>query len=85
MKKRQPRTVDISNSELVKLVSKNIKNIRLKNDISQETLAELAELHRNSICMIENGQSNMTLTTIENIAKALKIDAYELFVIKNDN
>ena len=54
------------------------------NDISQETLAELAELHRNSICLIENGQSNMTLTTIENIAKALHVDAYTLFIVNDD-
>ena len=39
MKKRQPRNIDASKSELIKLVAKNIKQIRLVNDISQETIA----------------------------------------------
>lgn len=82
MKTRQSKNIDITNSKLIALVSKNVKRIRLKNDISQETLAELSSLHRNSICLIESGQANVTLTTIENIAKALKISPSELFEIE---
>lgn len=78
MKTRQSKNIDISNSKLIALVSKNVKRIRLENDISQETLAELSSLHRNSICLIENGQTNVTLTTIENIAQALNVNIIDL-------
>ena len=57
---------------------KRIREERTKRDLSQEQLAELANVHRTYIGMIERGEKNITLTTIERIAKALKIPVSEL-------
>lgn len=51
---------------------------RLKQKLSQEKFAELAELHRTYIGMIERGEKNITLENIEKIAKALEISIDKL-------
>ncbi len=51
---------------------RKIKEERLKQNLSQEKLAELSSLHRNYIGMIERAEKNTTLISIEKIAKALK-------------
>lgn len=58
---------------LLKKFGKRVREERLKLDISQERLAELAKVHRTYIGMIERGEKNITLTNIEKIANALKI------------
>ena len=55
-----------------------VKYFRKKNNISQEKLAELSELHRTYIGMIERGEKNITLSNIYKIANGLKIDVKEL-------
>ena len=52
---------------------------RQKLKISQEKLAELTGLNKNSISLIERGKTNVTITNIENIANALKIEIADLF------
>ena len=47
--------------------------------LSQEKLAELANLHRTYISGIEGGERNVSLINIEKIAEALKINLEELF------
>lgn len=58
---------------------KKIREERLKRDISQEKLAEMAGVHRTYIGMIERGEKNITLINIEKIAKALGIKINNLF------
>ena len=41
---------------------------RQKQKISQEKLAELANLNRNFVGMIERGETNVTVKNLENIA-----------------
>ncbi len=60
-------------------VGLKIRVERQKRKISQEKLAELAELNRNSVGLIERGETNVTLKNLENIANALNIDIKELF------
>lgn len=52
---------------------------RQKKKISQEKLAELADLNRNFVGMIERGETNVNLKNIEAIANALQLDIKELF------
>jgi transcriptional regulator with XRE-family HTH domain len=58
---------------------KKIQQIRKDQNLSQEKLAELADLHRTYIGMIERGEKNITLGNIEKIAKALKVTISDIF------
>jgi CheY-like chemotaxis protein/DNA-binding XRE family transcriptional regulator len=53
---------------------------RLRNDlgISQEDLAELAELDRTYIGHVERGARNVSLSTIDKLARALKVSTASL-------
>jgi len=55
-----------------------VRELRLKRNLSQEALGELAGVHRTYIGMIERAEKNITLMNIERIAKALKISVSEL-------
>ncbi|HEU5115016.1 MAG TPA: helix-turn-helix transcriptional regulator [Candidatus Paceibacterota bacterium] len=52
-------------------VGRKIRDERQKKGYSQERLGELANLHRTYIGMIERAEKNLTLTSVEKIAKAL--------------
>lgn len=58
---------------------KKIQQIRKEQNLSQEKLAELADLHRTYIGMIERGEKNITLVNIEKIARALKVTISDIF------
>lgn len=55
-----------------------IKIERVKRGLSQEQLAELADLSRPTIGAIERGQKSPTFNTLEAIAKAFEISVQEL-------
>lgn len=59
----------------------NIKYYRKKKELSQEQLAELADLSSSYIKQIESGKDfkNLTLYSIIKIARALEIDITKLF------
>jgi len=48
-----------------------IRAERLRQGISQEKLAELADVHRTYIGMIERAEKNITLANIEKLSKGL--------------
>ena len=56
-----------------------IRKLRKERQLSQEKLAELADLHRTYIGDIERGERNVSLENIEKIAKALKVKIEDLF------
>ena len=56
----------------------NIKSERLRRDISQEKLAELTNISRNSISLIETGKINPTILRVIDIARVLSVDVNEL-------
>lgn len=58
---------------------KRVREERLKQNLSQETLAEKAGVHRTYIGMIERAEKNITLTNINKIAIALNIEISGLF------
>ncbi|WP_251959360.1 helix-turn-helix domain-containing protein [Nostoc commune] len=58
---------------------KAIRRRRREMDLSQEELAERAQLHRTYISSIERGQRNPSLENIEKLAKALNISISALF------
>ena len=56
----------------------NLRRIRLDKGISQEKLADLAGRHRTYISSVERGERNVTLETIERLAKALGVSMSKL-------
>ncbi len=61
-----------------KKLGNNIKQLRKKLDLSQEQLAEKADLHRTYIGGIERGERNVSLDNIVAISRALGVSASEL-------
>ena len=59
-------------------VGKNVRKFRDKRGLSQEELAFETDLHRTYISGVERGVRNPTVLVIERLAKALKIQPYEL-------
>ncbi len=55
-----------------------VKKVRLERGLSQEDLAEQAELHRNYVSQIECGRRNLSLLNILKLARALKVPASKL-------
>ncbi|MBD2001419.1 helix-turn-helix transcriptional regulator [Leptolyngbya sp. FACHB-541] len=66
-------------SDIKRRFGKAVRRRRRELDISQEELAERAELHRTYISGIERGERNTSLENIEKIAKALEISIAALF------
>ena len=64
---------------LIDIFRKNVKYYRFMKNYSQEKLGEKSGLSTHYISDIENGKYSPSIPTIENIAKALKIDPYLLF------
>ena len=56
-----------------------VRKYRLKKKLSQEKLAELADLHRTYIGQVECGKRNVALKNIAKLAKALNVSVKELF------
>ena len=56
-----------------------VRKYRLKKKLSQEKLAELADLHRTYIGQVECGKRNLALKNIAKLAKALNVSVRELF------
>ena len=66
-------------NNLSELLVFNIKYYRYINNYSQEKLAELCSLSSRYITDVERGLHCPTINKIESIARALKVEPYELF------
>ncbi len=64
-----------------KFIRKNIKKFRLKQNLTQQDLADMIEMSREYICDIENDSRNkhLTIAVLGRISEALNIDISEFF------
>lgn len=69
------------NKQLIIKFGKKVQEERLKRGLSQEKLGQLAKVHRTYIGMIERAEKNATLTSMEKIARALKMKLVDLIDI----
>lgn len=58
---------------IIQRIAINVRKERLKQNLSQASLAEKADLHHNYIGLIERSKCNLSIVTLEKIAKALNI------------
>lgn len=65
-------------NELAKLFGRNIKTARVKRDINQERLCELADIDRSYLSRIENGNCKVALEKVYEIASALECPLSEI-------
>lgn len=56
----------------------NLRRLRLERELSQELLAEMANLHRTYVGSVERGERNVSIDNMENIANALKVNLREM-------
>lgn len=70
-------------SELNSKICLRIKFERIKRNLSQEQLAELSDLNRNTIGNIERGIASPTVDTLEKLANAFGMNVLELMDISN--
>jgi transcriptional regulator with XRE-family HTH domain len=62
---------------------KRLRELRLQRGISQEKLAEIADLHRNYVGVLERGGQSPSLDAICKLAHALKVKPAELLATLN--
>ena len=68
-----------SKKKILVLFGKRVQELRKQNFLSQEELADKANLHRTYIGMIERAEKNITLVNIEKLANALNVSINTLF------
>lgn len=59
-------------------ISKRVRDLRIKRDLTQEQLADLAGISPNFLNRIENGKEKPSFETIEGISKALRVSLASL-------
>lgn len=69
----------MENEEFLNKLGSKIRILRNNKKLSQEGLAEMADLDRNFISLIENGKANPSIIYLKQIADALTVDIKELF------
>lgn len=65
--------------EILLKFGENVREERLKQNLSQEELASRAGVHRTYIGMIERAEKNITLENIKKISKALNLQIEYMF------
>lgn len=61
-----------------KIFARNLKEMRVKQRLSQEKLADIAGLHRTYVGSVERGERNISIDNMERLASALNITIQDL-------
>lgn len=69
----------MEDKDYLRLFAQRVRALREEQGLSQEKLAERAELHRTYIGMVERLERNPSLVCIHKIANGLGVHVTELF------
>lgn len=72
-------------SDVKVLVGKRVKSLRKGSRLTQEQLAEKANLHAKYISSLECGRENPTLDVFFKISKALGVEVADIFAFEHEN
>ena len=64
---------------LQRSIGRRVRELRLEAGVSQEALAERAELHRNYVGSIERGERDVGLSALTRLVGALGLSLAEFF------
>ena len=73
------------NKFILKEFGLKIRELRTKQNLSQEKLSFKTGFHRTYIGMIERGERNISLTNIAVFSKAFEMEMSDLLNFKNQN
>ena len=66
-------------ADILKKIGLNFRSERIRQGLSQEKFAELANVHTNYIGKVERGEQNLTVKKIIDLANSLEIPAEKIF------
>lgn len=69
----------LNENQIKQTFGKTLKSYRLQKKLSQESLAELSQLHRTYISEVERGDRNISLINIFKLCKSLEIETTLFF------
>lgn len=70
--------------DVTQVFAENIRRLRLAKGVSQESLADLAGLHRTYVGAVERGERNITLINANRIAEALGVKLSDCLKERNE-
>jgi transcriptional regulator with XRE-family HTH domain len=65
--------------DLFKALGRRVRDLRTERGLSQEALAEKADLHRNYVGRIERGERGVSLAVVSQLAAAFGLSLAEFF------
>lgn len=72
-------------TDILKLVGGNIRRVRKSRRLTLEELAEKSDSNPKYLGGVERGDENIGLKKLEQVARALKVDPYELLLPSGAN
>ena len=64
--------------DLQRAFGRNVRQLRQDRGLSQETLADVLDVHRTFVGGVERGERNLTLQTVERLSARLEADPIAL-------
>jgi transcriptional regulator with XRE-family HTH domain len=68
----------VAEGQLQRIVGENLARVRHSRNLSQEELAEELDFHRTYLGAVERGERNLTLRSVERLARNLGIEPLDL-------
>ncbi len=73
-----PAKLRTPSQSLIGTLAENIRRLRREQNLSQEELADICGLHRTYVGSVERAERNVTLSSLELLAKALGVSVVDL-------